>query len=47
MPKEKRTGGHFVKYLIFVLYPEIILQIQNHLKVQYTIQQQTAQNVKR
>lgn len=29
-----------------VLYPEIISQIQKHLKVQYAIQQQAAQKVK-
>jgi hypothetical protein len=30
----------------FVLYPEMISQIQNPLKIQYVIQQQTAQKVK-
>jgi hypothetical protein len=28
-----------------LLYPGMILQIQNHLKVQYTIQQQATQNI--
>lgn len=29
-----------------MLYPEMISQIRNHLKVQYTIQEQAAQKVK-
>jgi len=33
--------------LCSLLYPEIISQTQNHLVVQYTIQQKTTQNVKR